>query len=261
MERVGTLINKLQEQFTREAPAAEMAITARLLMAEIQFALQEVPATVQTFGKVSVVMPGAATADLTAPAATTPDTNAIPIPSANTPEPVIPVAGEAVVTESSVPATDPAQPETETETATETEPGTEYHTLQDWLFETPETIPTMEHQPFEMSADTNEKLAVNGVSINEQLKNDTPEVVTMLEDAPIRDLKKAISINDRYLFINTLFRGDENMFERSIRTINGFNIYPEAQYWIQRELKVKMSWMEESEVVKLFDHLVKRRFS
>jgi hypothetical protein len=51
------------------------------------------------------------------------------------------------------------------------------------------------------------------------------------------------------------------MYERSIRTINGLNIYPEAQYWIQRELKVKLSWEENSEPVKLFDQLVKRRFA
>jgi hypothetical protein len=51
------------------------------------------------------------------------------------------------------------------------------------------------------------------------------------------------------------------MYERSIKTINNFNIYPEAQYWIQRELKVKLSWSDNSETVKLFDQLVKRRFS
>jgi len=83
----------------------------------------------------------------------------------------------------------------------------------------------------------------------------------MLYDTPVRDLKKAISINDRYLFINHLFRGDENMYERSIKTINGFNIFPEAQYWIQRELKVKLSWLEDNPTVQLFDQLVKRRFA
>ena len=45
-----------------------------------------------------------------------------------------------------------------------------------------------------------------------------------------------------FLFINDLFRGDEAMYERSIKTINSFNIYPEAEYWISRELKVKLGW-------------------
>ena len=75
------------------------------------------------------------------------------------------------------------------------------------------------------------------------------------------DLKKAIGINDRFFFINELFKGDEVMYERSIKTINGFSIYPEAEYWIRRELKLKLGWNERLDAVKQFDQLVKRRFS
>ncbi|QES87215.1 hypothetical protein [Rhizosphaericola mali] len=77
---------------------------------------------------------------------------------------------------------------------------------------------------------------------------------------PIKDLKKSISINDRYLFINELFRGDESTYERSIKTINGFNIYQEANFWIERELKVKLGWNEKDPTVRDFMQLVKRRF-
>jgi len=81
-----------------------------------------------------------------------------------------------------------------------------------------------------------------------------------LKDGPIKDLKKAIGINDQYLFINELFRGDQTMYERSIKTINSFNIYGEAELWIKRELKLKLGWNESSDVVRLFDQLVRRRF-
>jgi len=67
-------------------------------------------------------------------------------------------------------------------------------------------------------------------SLNDRLKEDRTEVMHALKDAPIRDLRKAIGINDRFVFINELFRGDEPMYERSIKTINSFNIYPEAEY-------------------------------
>ncbi len=83
----------------------------------------------------------------------------------------------------------------------------------------------------------------------------------MLKETPVKDLRKAIGINDRFLFINDLFRGDEAMYERSIKTINSFNIYAEAEYWISRELKIKLGWDNEKESVKHFDQLVKRRFS
>ncbi len=79
--------------------------------------------------------------------------------------------------------------------------------------------------------------------------------------SPIKDLKKAISISDRYLFINELFRGEESTYERSIKTINSFNVYQEARYWIDRELKVKLGWDDKNPTVKQFDALVQRRFS
>jgi len=99
-------------------------------------------------------------------------------------------------------------------------------------------------------------------SLNDKLKSTSAhkEVGHNLKDGPIKDLKKAIGINDQYLFINELFRGDQTMYERSIKTINSFNIYGEAELWIKRELKLKLGWNESSDVVRLFDQLVRRRF-
>jgi hypothetical protein len=99
------------------------------------------------------------------------------------------------------------------------------------------------------------------LSINEQLKENKVELSDVLSAGPIKDLKKAIGINDRFLFINDLFDGDESVFERSIKTINGFSIWPEADYWIRRELKTKLGWKNDSLSVQLFDQLVRRRFS
>ncbi len=98
-------------------------------------------------------------------------------------------------------------------------------------------------------------------SINDKLKQQRTELSDALSETSIKDLRKGIGLNDRFLFINELFRGDEVMYERSIKTINGFAIYPEAEYWIKRELKLKLGWMESNPVVKQFDQLVRRRFS
>jgi hypothetical protein len=212
MQRVGTLIDKLKEQFVQQVDPAQIAITAQLLLAE----LQSKPITHTGNGKVSVVMP------------------TISLATQPVEAPVFPIAHKPVKNDDQ----------------------------SGWLFEEPLMIPTMIGEAYnQKTTDINSFLGGNSISLNDQLKRDEGEVATMLEESPIRDLKKAISINDRYLFINSLFRGDETMYERSIRTINGLNIYPEAQYWIQRELKVKLSWEENSEPVILFDQLVKRRFA
>jgi hypothetical protein len=78
---------------------------------------------------------------------------------------------------------------------------------------------------------------------------------------PIKDLKSAIGINDKFQFIATLFGGDEKAFDQSIKTINGFKIYAEAQFWIKSNLREQNKWDETTDVVKAFDLLVKRRFA
>lgn len=119
-------------------------------------------------------------------------------------------------------------------------------------------IPTLSHQ--QNVIESNE-ITDSNESLNDRLKQNNTELADMLKQEPIRDLRKAIGINDRFLFINDLFRGDEAMYERSIKTINSFNIFPEAEYWINRELIVKLGWIQENDVVKHFNQLVKRRFS
>ncbi len=98
-------------------------------------------------------------------------------------------------------------------------------------------------------------------SINTKFKQQTVEVAEALETTPIKDLKKAIGINDRHIFVNELFRGDDNMYERSLKTIQTFSILPEALFWMDRELKTKLGWEDDSLFSKKFYQLVKRRFS
>jgi len=87
------------------------------------------------------------------------------------------------------------------------------------------------------------------------------EVKDHLVMEPIKDLRSAIGINDKFQFIQELFGGDEKSFEVGIKTINAFKIFPEAQFYIKRELREKNNWDDESNVVKQFNQLIKRRFS
>jgi hypothetical protein len=126
-------------------------------------------------------------------------------------------------------------------------------------FDTVEETPTlMQHQP---RKEVHELIGDQGESLNDRLKQEKKEVVHALKDTPIKDLRKGIGINDRFTFVSELFRGDDAMYERSIKTINGFNILSEAEYWINRELKFKLGWNDNKEEVQHFYHLVRRRFA
>ncbi len=226
MERVGTLINKLKEQFEQDADAAKLLVNTRLLLAELQTALQQQPSTIKS--KVSVTMPSSY------------------------------VNGNGTIHD--------AETKEQKITVTEPVPVDEAGKKEEvgrWMVNMPVEIPTMVHQVQKEVYELNEFLVsqYEQPELNDRLKEEKVEVATLLQSAPVRDLKKAVGINDRYLFVNELFRGDESMYERSMKTINGFAIYPEAQYWIERELKLKLGWNDQCEAARLFDQLIRRRFA
>jgi hypothetical protein len=131
------------------------------------------------------------------------------------------------------------------------------------LFDPMEDVPTLAQQTpiINIPAEINDMVSGKQESLNEKLSQPKTEVSHKLTEEPVKDLRKAIGVNDRFLYINELFRGDEAMYERSIKNINNFSILAEAEYWIRRELKVKIGWSDSDEVVKQFDQLVRRRFS
>ncbi|MDE3144369.1 MAG: hypothetical protein KGL19_09460 [Bacteroidota bacterium] len=206
MEKLGTLIIKLKEQFDQNEDADKLLITAKLLVKELHQHLSDAEK----------------------------------------------YANPSVVSDIDINFLDTKQPKNFTSKKQEGS---------GWLFDQAETIPTLVHQQSIPIAEINETISQQQESFNDKLKEERTELASALQSSPVRDLKKAIGLNDRYLFISELFRGDENMYERSIKTINNFSIYPEAEYWIQRELKVKLGWRDNKEAVRLFDQIVRRRFS
>ncbi len=127
-----------------------------------------------------------------------------------------------------------------------------------WLFDPVSDVPTLTHQKevYELN-----DVHVDSNSLNDKLKEEKTDVASTIKSDSVKDLRRAIGINDRYRFINELFRGDEDMYERSIKTINSFDSFTDADSWIQREMKVKLGWNEKNETTKVFDQVVKRRFS
>jgi hypothetical protein len=126
-------------------------------------------------------------------------------------------------------------------------------------FDFADEAPTLvQHQA---ARELNEKIAAQKESLNDRLKEEKKELAQNLKDIPIKDLKKGIGINERFTFVSELFRGDDAMYERSIKTINSFGILSEAEYWINRELKFKLGWSDQKDEVQQFYQLVRRRFS
>jgi hypothetical protein len=247
MERVGALIKRMLEQYEARADTDNLMLTAQMLLNELQQVNKE---STVAGKKVAVILPAQCIETNKAENKNYyEDKAAVNNQSFNeshkemqkdTTDSGINFYGNAAVKD---------KPEENKEADT---PVTLSHTIEDF--------PTFTYQQKNVH-EVNDVMAQQGKSLNDRLKVEKVELGNKLKDTPVRDLRKAIGINDRFVFINELFRGDENMYERSIKTINSFNILAEAEFWIQRELKVKIGWNENSETVKHFDHLVRRRFS
>ena len=250
MERVSTLLKKLQQQYDKKASVQNMLHTVQLLHAELMNNLEKEVTPLSS--KVSVVMPFIFKA----------------IAEAHSSDTTVVEAGEKIIAEEEkiieILKVDEKEIEEELDQIkkhAEQVNSMSSHGRQEFNYDPIEEVPTLSQQiPSTESIRNNELQFDYPESLNDRLKQVKIELSQSLENAPIKDLKKAIGINDRYLFINELFRGDVAMYERSIKTIQNFSIYPEAEFWIRRELKIKIGWVDSDPVVKQFDALVKRRF-
>jgi len=240
MELLPSLIHKLKEQFEQNVPAHQMLVTLRMIESELSGApssTASLSSTPRSSGKVSVVMPAGI---------------------------------RSVVVQEIAEQHMKYAPQVETVVELEDKPVERngkhhpHHTSKKqentgWLFDPIQEIPTLAHQ--QSTRELNDVIGSNGTSLNDQLREEKKEVGHLLKETPIKDLKKGIGVNDRFVFLSDLFRGDEAMYERSLKTINGFRILPEAEYWINRELKIKLGWDDNHHVTQQFYQLVRRRFS
>jgi hypothetical protein len=122
-------------------------------------------------------------------------------------------------------------------------------------------LPKLEPVEPSISEVTKENVVPPTIPVEINATISSTELQEKLALDPIKDLKSAIGINDKFQFIATLFGGDEKAFEHAVKTINGFKIYAEAQFWIKSNLREQHKWDETTDVVKAFDLLVKRRFA
>lgn len=96
----------------------------------------------------------------------------------------------------------------------------------------------------------------------EKIKNDLSAIGASAEDIgeklqlqPLADIKSAIGINDKFLFINELFSGSSGEFEATVGLLNQLSSMEEAQQSLE-----KYGWERENETAQSFIKLVSRRY-
>jgi len=87
-----------------------------------------------------------------------------------------------------------------------------------------------------------------------------PAVADSLQMSGINDLREAIGINDKFLFINELFNGDLERYNRVIDELNGFSGLSGAQTYLT-ELQVQYQWVENGPAYQKLNVLLERKFA
>lgn len=123
----------------------------------------------------------------------------------------------------------------------------------------PEAQPVQETQPVQVVQPTQEENKLDRVSVNDSFKPSTvSSLAQKLEGSAISDLKKNISLNQRFQFCKDLFKGNNQEYEVMVEKLNNTN--RDEALRILDVLTNKYSWNPESNAVKDFTDLVNRRY-
>jgi hypothetical protein len=84
------------------------------------------------------------------------------------------------------------------------------------------------------------------------------ELSDKLGELPIADIKKAMSLNERIIFVNELFDGNFTEFENALTNLNSASNFAEAK-GLMEILATRFDWSSKEKQAKTFIKLVKRR--
>lgn len=83
-----------------------------------------------------------------------------------------------------------------------------------------------------------------------------PNLASKLHAKPVEDIKKSISLNDKFFLIKELFKGDGLAYEVAINKLNSFESLDEALIYIQENY----TWDASSSAAMLIVDLLQRKF-
>ena len=90
-------------------------------------------------------------------------------------------------------------------------------------------------------------------------QSEDKSLAARLQRKPVSDLISAIGINDKFLFLNELFGGSMEKYNKSIRSLNSFSTLLGAKTYMS-ELQIEFQWDCNSDAYKKLSDLVERRF-
>jgi len=119
--------------------------------------------------------------------------------------------------------------------------------------------PSSEAQPKKESAYDLFSPSSNTVS-DKFTSDEDKSIAGKLKQNKLDDLREAIGINEKFLFINELFAGDMGRYNKALDEINSMQSKTGSDTYLM-ELKIEKQWDTESDAFIKFKELVDRKFN
>ncbi len=98
-------------------------------------------------------------------------------------------------------------------------------------------------------------------TLNENFKKTSASLADSHSNQKIDSLKNAISINQRFSFINELFEGDNLTYYQAIQTLDAMPEPEQAKLYVTQDLASKYDWGKKQEHVHKLLRLIDRKFA
>lgn len=103
------------------------------------------------------------------------------------------------------------------------------------------------------------------ITINQRISSQLGERITGQTEQsgmkPISDIKLAITLNDKLLFVKDLFKGYNLAYSEAIEILNRFNTFEEASRFLNTNYVTKNDWESKPATTEKFYEILKRRYA
>lgn len=133
------------------------------------------------------------------------------------------------------------------------------------LPEEPVNIPESEPAPTQMeepgSTAIGEKFQDDRSSLNDllSLKNGEDSIGEKMKFNQVSNLKSAIDLNNKFLFIRELFEGNSDEYNQTIEELNSVDTLDEAAKILDK-FRYKYKWTEKEDTLCIFNEIIHRKF-
>lgn len=118
-------------------------------------------------------------------------------------------------------------------------------------------------EPLKPQVDVDEKEGMLTINqrISAQINANSSRNAEHTSGQPIADLKQAITLNDKLLYIKDLFNGYNLAYSEALDILNRFNSFDEAENFLKTSYAAKNNWDARPATAEKFYALLQRRYS